>query len=106
MRLQEVRTLQSPSLDPYQLNSNINGAINRGGRRNSNVINMLRIPGVHQVMLKVTVAELNRNALRSIGANTTIGGSGDVTFLSFATASHQAPLDQRSVTQQPGPPTV
>src|SRR5262249_526588 len=33
----------------------------------SNIINMLRIPGEQQVMLKVTVAEVSRSAARSIG---------------------------------------
>jgi pilus assembly protein CpaC len=34
-----------------------------------NVINLLRIPGEQQVMLKVVVAEINRAAARSIGVN-------------------------------------
>jgi pilus assembly protein CpaC len=34
---------------------------------NRNVINLLRIPGEQQVMLRVTVAEVNRTAARSIG---------------------------------------
>lgn len=33
------------------------------------VINLLRVPGVNQVMLKVRIAELNRTALREIGAD-------------------------------------
>jgi pilus assembly protein CpaC len=33
------------------------------------VINMLRIPGVHQVALRVKIAELNRSASRSIGVD-------------------------------------
>jgi pilus assembly protein CpaC len=33
------------------------------------IINMLRVPGEQQVMLKVTVAEINRAAARSIGLN-------------------------------------
>ena len=33
------------------------------------VINMLRIPGVHQVALKVKIAELNRTAARSFGVD-------------------------------------
>jgi pilus assembly protein CpaC len=37
-----------------------------------NVINLLRIPGEQQVMLRVTVAEINRAAARSIGINFTI----------------------------------
>jgi pilus assembly protein CpaC len=110
MRVQEVRTQPQPQLQSYQLrsrgggpgNANANnpnagpgvgGGPNNGrfGRRNSNVINMLRVPGVHQVTLKVTVAELNRSALRSIGAKTTFGGSGDVGFLSFATSATASP---------------
>jgi pilus assembly protein CpaC len=39
----------------------------------SSVINMLQIPGVQQVMLKVTVAEVNRSAARAIGAEMRIG---------------------------------
>ncbi|MFN4260367.1 MAG: type II and III secretion system protein family protein [Gemmataceae bacterium] len=37
--------------------------------RPSNIINMLRVPGEQQVMLRVTVAEVNRAAARSIGLN-------------------------------------
>lgn len=48
----------------------------------SGIVNLLRIPGEQQVMLRVTVAEINRSALRSIGADVQIGG-GDVTFLSL-----------------------
>jgi pilus assembly protein CpaC len=33
------------------------------------VINLLKVPGVNQVMLKVRIAELNRTALREIGAD-------------------------------------
>ena len=33
------------------------------------IINLLRVPGVHQVMLQVQIAELNRTALRQIGAD-------------------------------------
>lgn len=38
-----------------------------GGRFVPQIINMLHIPGEQQVMLKVTVAEVNRTAARSIG---------------------------------------
>jgi pilus assembly protein CpaC len=37
-----------------------------------NVINLLRIPGEQQVMLRVVVAEINRQAARSIGLNLSI----------------------------------
>ncbi|MFO0903158.1 MAG: pilus assembly protein N-terminal domain-containing protein [Pirellulales bacterium] len=87
-----VGMLQQP--DNYRFNPNANNGNNGNNnrrRRNSYVINMLRVNGVHQVMLKVTVAELSRDALRSLGANTAIGGSGDVGFLSFATSSVASP---------------
>ncbi|MGB1706794.1 MAG: type II and III secretion system protein family protein [Rubripirellula sp.] len=37
------------------------------------VINLIRVPGSQQVMLKVTVAELNRTALREMGVNLKLG---------------------------------
>ena len=71
-------------------------------------INLLRVPGVQQVMLKVRVAELVRNSARSAGADITIdsgsvnisnllsgGGNlsvilsdGDVSFFLTAVATH------------------
>lgn len=33
------------------------------------IINLIRVPGVHQVLLKVRIAELNRTATRQIGAD-------------------------------------
>ncbi|MEZ6066738.1 MAG: pilus assembly protein N-terminal domain-containing protein [Planctomycetaceae bacterium] len=53
---------------------------NRAGRGNS-IINLLEIGGVHQVMLKVTVAEVNRSAARSIGADLTLSGLDGVQLL-------------------------
>jgi pilus assembly protein CpaC len=44
---------------------------------NGRVINLLQIAGVHQVMLKVTVAEVNRSATRAIGVDFSIGSIGD-----------------------------
>jgi pilus assembly protein CpaC len=49
----------------------------------SGIINLLTIPGEQQVTLHVTLAEVNRSALRSIGTNIEIGGSGDVSFVSL-----------------------
>ena len=46
----------------------------------SNVINLLSIPGEQQVMLRVTVAEVNRSALRSIGTSLRIDGSRGIGF--------------------------
>jgi pilus assembly protein CpaC len=52
-----------------------------------NVINLLRIPGEQQVNLKVTVAEVNRAAARSIGMNFSITNSNGVTVFSQTTAN-------------------
>ncbi len=48
------------------------------------IINLLRVPGVHQVMLQVRIAELNRTGLREIGADMNLQfGPGNIleTFL-------------------------
>jgi pilus assembly protein CpaC len=45
-----------------------------------NVVNLLRIPGEQQVMLRVTVAEVNRAALRSIGANFAVANRQGIVF--------------------------
>lgn len=47
------------------------------GRINNRIVNLLEIAGVHQIMLKVTVAEVNRSASRAIGANLELGSAGD-----------------------------
>lgn len=49
-----------------------NSAIRRQGNR---IVNLLEVGGIHQVMLKVTVAEVNRSAIRAIGADLRIGGT-------------------------------
>lgn len=61
---------------PGALRGDSGSGVNQG-RINNNVINMLEIAGVHQVMLKVTVAEVNRSASRTIGADLEIGSVGD-----------------------------
>jgi pilus assembly protein CpaC len=40
---------------------------------NPNVVNLLHIPGEQQVLLRVTVAEVNRDALRAMGVNMRVG---------------------------------
>ena len=45
---------------------------------NFNVINMLTIPGEQQVMLRVTVAEVDRSSMRAIGSSLRIEGSSGV----------------------------
>lgn len=53
-----------------------------GTRINNRIVNLLEIGGIHQVMLKVTVAEVNRSAVRAIGADLRIG-SGSTNFFSL-----------------------
>ncbi len=50
-----------------------------------NVINLIRVPGEQQVMLKVTVAEVNRAAARSIGLNFTLVNNNGVPIFSQLT---------------------
>ncbi len=59
------------------------------------VINLIRVPGVHQVMLQVKIAELDRNGLREIGADI-LGidpGTGNI----FGTSIAGATVDALSV---------
>ncbi len=44
---------------------------------NGRVVNLLEVAGVHQVMLKVTVAEVNRSATRAVGTSLEVGNSGN-----------------------------
>ena len=46
------------------------------------IINLLKLPGPQQVMLKVQIAELNRTALRQIGSDL-FGSPGDIALLSL-----------------------
>lgn len=64
-----------PGLENYQLHSR------------AEVINMLRIPGEQQVMLKVTVAEVNRTAARSIGLNFTLTNNNGIQYLANLTGA-------------------
>jgi len=67
-----------PSLD------SIAGFANKFSTRNKtkNVINLLTVPGSQQVMLRVTVAEVNRSAARSIGLNFLVRNGEDNLFRS------------------------
>jgi pilus assembly protein CpaC len=55
----------SPILPPATGAASVASVTTDSGR----VINLLKVPGVNQVMLKVRIAELNRTALREIGAD-------------------------------------
>ncbi|MGF1582518.1 MAG: pilus assembly protein N-terminal domain-containing protein [Gemmataceae bacterium] len=52
-----------------------------------NVVNLLRVAGEQQVMLKVTVAEVNRAAARSIGLNFSITNSDGVSVFQNLTGN-------------------
>jgi pilus assembly protein CpaC len=67
--LDPLRPTPTPGLDAFEL---------AGG---PNVINDLRVPGEQQVMLRVTVAEVNRNAARTIGMNWSITNNLGITVL-------------------------
>jgi pilus assembly protein CpaC len=47
----------------------------------TNIINLLRIPGEQQVMLKCTLATVNRNAARNMGIGWTLTNNKGITFL-------------------------
>lgn len=51
----------------------------------TNIVNLLRIPGEQQVMLKVTVAEVNRTAARSLGLNAAVTNKAGMTVFSQST---------------------
>ena len=50
-------------------------AINAEARQKSQIVNMLKIDGEDQVMLKITVAEVSRQVLKQLGFNSSIVGS-------------------------------
>ncbi|MCC6417257.1 MAG: pilus assembly protein N-terminal domain-containing protein [Gemmataceae bacterium] len=52
-----------------------------------NVVNLMRIPGEQQVMLKVTVAEVNRQAARTIGLDFSIRNNQGITVFSNNTGT-------------------
>jgi pilus assembly protein CpaC len=53
----------------------------------TNVINLIRIPGEQQVMLRVTVAEVNRAAARSIGMNFAVTNDDGIQVFAQQTAA-------------------
>jgi pilus assembly protein CpaC len=53
----------------------------------TNIVNLLRIPGEQQVMLKVTVAEINRTAARSLGLNAAVSNKAGMTVFNQSTGA-------------------
>ena len=82
---------QKPGREPGELDPG--GARRRKSRTTSfrngapYVINLLRINGEQQVMLKVTVAEVNRSAARSIGMNFSLTNNSGITTFGNYTGS-------------------
>lgn len=60
---EEEAALRRETLDPV--------ALARAG-----IVNLIRVPGEQQVMLRVTVAEVNRDAARNIGLNLLVNNNG------------------------------
>jgi pilus assembly protein CpaC len=58
----------------------------------TNIVNLLRIPGEQQVMLKVTVAEVSRSAARSIGLNATFRNKAGIQYFAQLTGTVNANL--------------
>jgi pilus assembly protein CpaC len=81
---QAVLNMGAGGVDPItgQLRQSLDSYVIQGEQY---VINLLRIPGEQQVMLKVTVAEVSRAASRSIGLNEIIRNSLGVPVVSNAT---------------------
>ena len=63
------------SMDPTGVDSGDEGS------GTGQVINLLRVPGPRQVLLKVQIAELNRTALREIGQSLDVGIGGNTNLV-------------------------
>lgn len=65
---------ENPNLVPDLIAGDVASGVNQG-RINNRIVNLLEVAGVHQVMLKVTVAEVNRSAFRDISATMGLNGN-------------------------------
>lgn len=66
----DAGTDDAPPPLPPQMNAELGGISSATASiPKAKIINLLRVPGVQQVMLKVKIAELNRTAVREIGAD-------------------------------------
>ncbi len=77
----------------------INPLPGRNDLRNSQVINLMRVAGEHQVMLRVRFAELSRSALRQLGADFSVTTSNFSlsSMLGSGTGNITALLDNQQV---------
>jgi pilus assembly protein CpaC len=81
----ERGTAESPSLQAL-----LDNYATAGGPR---VINLLRIPGEQQIMLRVVVAEVNRAAARSLGLDLSIGDKQATILKNRSTAGSRTVVD-------------
>jgi pilus assembly protein CpaC len=80
---------------PSSTNSMTGTMFEEGGRPSAQaavvaaqIINLLKVPGVHQVLLKVQIAEVNRTALRQIGADIIAPKVGNNSLASLPTGNN------------------
>jgi pilus assembly protein CpaC len=77
--LAQSRIIKMPDAPPDDSDKGDDGTnpYFRGGLQ---VVNMMRVPGEQQVMLKVVVAEVNRTALRNMGINFSVANGNGIVF--------------------------
>lgn len=76
-----------PSINPNDPEKATPGLDQYGLYSKAEIVNMMRVPGEQQVMLKVTVAEVNRTAARSIGLNFTLTNNQGIQYLANLTGA-------------------
>ena len=84
-----LSTQPTPGMQNFGLTQrNPDGSIGSGGSGiGVNIINLLRVPGEMQVALRVTVAEVNRAAARSIGVNFSYTNNAGITIFEQLTGN-------------------
>ncbi len=81
--------------------NNNNGNNNNNNNNNDNIIDMLEVPGSHQIMLHVKIAELSRGQLRRLGVDFEVlfnGGDSIGTNLAAGAATLTGVLANQQVT--------
>ncbi|MEM9589584.1 MAG: hypothetical protein AAGA03_20035, partial [Planctomycetota bacterium] len=84
---------------PEQLSNILSGG---RGLNNANIVNLLRIVGEQQIQLRVTLAEVNRSALRAIGADFNLDAGTGLTFASLLPETVGAPTPGGAITSERG----
>jgi pilus assembly protein CpaC len=75
------------AIGPGGFASGTPGLLNAGLFGGDFIVNLLRIPGEQQIMLRVVVAEVNRSAVRSIGMNFAVQNGAGTIVASNSTGS-------------------